>query len=306
MKKMIFPIFLTAAFGWSAVVLAQETAPPPLELRLERGPSNQNAGGGAVVFAGNATLVLKVGPFTILTDPNFVPRGETVELIYGADAVRLTDPLPAFDNLPFIDFLIVSHSHEDHFDRIARERIDKEKPILTSKDAAGELRKDGFRNVIGLEPWQSAAIRKDGETLNVTALPARHAPSLLRPLTSGVMGTMIDYAAPGGGRKLRVYISGDTLMGKHIEKIAEHFSGKQIDAAFLHLGAESAFGLRFTMDAEEGVEALKLLKPAAAFPIHSEDYNLFHSGLGEFKEEIRAEGYDGAVEYLEPGALHTF
>lgn len=39
--------------------------------------------GGAVPFIGTAMVVLRVGPFTLLTDPNFLHKGEPAHLGYG-------------------------------------------------------------------------------------------------------------------------------------------------------------------------------------------------------------------------------
>ena len=46
----------------------------------------------SLLFIGNATMLLKVDGFTILTDPTFVHRHESVPIGYGMHTTRLTDP----------------------------------------------------------------------------------------------------------------------------------------------------------------------------------------------------------------------
>jgi hypothetical protein len=47
---------------------------------------------GSIFFVGNATVILSYAGFTILTDPNFLHRGNHVHLGYGMTAARRTDP----------------------------------------------------------------------------------------------------------------------------------------------------------------------------------------------------------------------
>ena len=46
----------------------------------------------SLTFIGTATTVLRLGSFTLLTDPNFVRRGQRVHLGYGLTSKRRTDP----------------------------------------------------------------------------------------------------------------------------------------------------------------------------------------------------------------------
>jgi L-ascorbate metabolism protein UlaG (beta-lactamase superfamily) len=45
-----------------------------------------------VYFVGNATTILRYAGFTILTDPNFMHRGDKAPLGYGLHTTRLTEP----------------------------------------------------------------------------------------------------------------------------------------------------------------------------------------------------------------------
>jgi L-ascorbate metabolism protein UlaG (beta-lactamase superfamily) len=98
----------------------------------------------SLTFIGTATTLLRLGPFTLLTDPNFVRRGERVHLGYGLTSKRRTDPALTPEQLPSFDALVLSHLHGDHFDRVARRDLPREPPVITTERAADTLRKWGF------------------------------------------------------------------------------------------------------------------------------------------------------------------
>jgi hypothetical protein len=47
---------------------------------------------GSLTFVGTATTVLRLGGFTLLTDPNFLHLGQRAHLGYGMWSRRRTDP----------------------------------------------------------------------------------------------------------------------------------------------------------------------------------------------------------------------
>ena len=55
-----------------------------------------------------------------------------------------------------------------------------------------------------------------------------------------------------------------------------------IDLALLHLGGTKFFGLSMvTMDPRQGAEAIRIVKPKTAIPIHYDDYSVFEWALGD-------------------------
>jgi L-ascorbate metabolism protein UlaG (beta-lactamase superfamily) len=93
----------------------------------------------SVQFVGTATTVLRLGGFTLLTDPNFLHRGQWAYLGKGLASRRLTDPALEIDQLPQLDAVVLSHLNGDHFDRVARRGLDRGLPILTTPHAASRL-----------------------------------------------------------------------------------------------------------------------------------------------------------------------
>src|SRR5215217_4795968 len=85
-----------------------------------------------VTFVGTATTVLRIGPFTLLTDPNFLHAGERAYLGYGMWSRRRTEPAFGPAELPVLDAVLLSHLHGDHFDRVARRGLAHHVPIVTT------------------------------------------------------------------------------------------------------------------------------------------------------------------------------
>jgi L-ascorbate metabolism protein UlaG (beta-lactamase superfamily) len=115
---------------------------------------------GSIFFVGTATVILRYAGFTILTDPDFLHRGDHVHLGHGMTAPRRTDPALELEALPPVDFVVLSHMHEDHFDREVERRLDRGLPIVTTPHAAADLTAKGFRAAWALKTWEALTVSK--------------------------------------------------------------------------------------------------------------------------------------------------
>jgi L-ascorbate metabolism protein UlaG (beta-lactamase superfamily) len=238
----------------------------------------------SLTFIGNATVVLRLGSFSILTDPNFLHRGERAYLGYGLVSKRLTEPAMSIDELPPLDAVVLSHMHGDHWDRRARSGLDKQLPVITTRHAAKRLRvRDGFGAAVGLHSWDSYELAKEGYALSITSLPGVHSTSrVLRALLPPVMGSLLELRDPAGVVIASTYLTGDTMLFDGIDEIGERCP--HIDTAVVHLGGTMLpGGFIVTMDGADGAELLRRVKPRVAVPVHYDDYSVFTSGLDDFR-----------------------
>lgn len=60
------------------------------------------------------------------------------------------------------------------------------------------------------------------------------------------------------------------------------------------------------MDDKQGVEAVKLINPDKAIPIHYNDYDVFKSPLEDFKRAAEAAGLSEKMIYLSHGDTYDF
>lgn len=248
---------------------------------------------GELTFIGNATVLLRLGSFTVLTDPNFLHAGEHAYLGLGLRSKRLLDPALEIDQLPPLDLVVLSHHHGDHFDRIAAEGLDPDVPIVTEPHSAEKLRSQGFRNPIGLETWQTQTVVRGDQQLRITSMPGKHAPQPLGALLPPVMGSLVELVIDGRTR-LRTYITGDTLLHDRLAEIPKRYP--DIDLCLIHLGGTRVAGVTLTMDAAQGIKALRLVRPRTAVPIHTDDYTVFKSTGDEFRRAVADAGDDLATD----------
>lgn len=110
----------------------------------------------------------------------------------------------------------------------------------------------------------------------------------------------------------RIYISGDTLMVNDLKEIPKRYAGQPIDLMLVHLGGTTVpspklgpLAVMVTMDAKQGVELMRLIKPDVTIPIHYDDYEVFASPLEDFQKLVREEGLGGVV-YLDRGEKYQF
>jgi len=241
-------------------------------------------GDASLEFVGTATTLLRLGPFTLLTDPNFLHRGQRAYLGKGLFSKRLTEPSRQPAELPPLDAVVLSHLHGDHFDRVARRELDHSLPVITTPAAARRLSRWGFDAAEGMVTWQSTELTRDGWRLTITAAPGVHGPGPLRHVMPPVMGSVVELT-PEGRDPLRIYLSGDTLCRPWLREIVDRTG--PLDAAVVHLGGTRALGVLVTMDDTQGADLVDLLRPAVTVPVHYDDYTVFRSPLSDFVETAR-------------------
>ena len=259
---------------------------------------------GSIFFVGTATVIIRYAGFTILTDPNFLHKGDHVHLGYGLTSERLTNPAIDIEQLPPLDLCVLSHMHGDHFDHIAEEQLDKALPIISTSHAVDYLKDKGFTAAQALETWETMRISKGDAHLGITSMPGKHAPSLIQLALPPVMGSMLEFESATGKTPLRLYITGDTLLFDDLKEIPVRYP--EIDIALVHLGGTRVLGIMVTMDAEQGVEAIRLIGPRRAIPIHYNDYDVFKSPLEDFMKAVKEAGLEERVTYLAHGETYTF
>jgi len=259
---------------------------------------------GDVYFIGNATVLIRFGGLTILTDPAFLHKGEHVDLGHGIWARREVEPACQIADLPPVDLVVLSHYHGDHFDDVAAEELDKNLPIVSTADAVAKLSALGFERGHPLDTWESLVVRKGESSVTITAMPGKHATDepvdeLLMP----VNGHMLDFCR-NDDRLYRLYITGDTMLVDSLEEIPRRYPG--IDLGLIHTGGTTFLVTVVTMTGEQAVGAVEITKPRTAIPIHYNDFSVFRSGLEDFRKAAENSAASTEFVYLAHGETYTF
>jgi L-ascorbate metabolism protein UlaG (beta-lactamase superfamily) len=260
----------------------------------------------SLTFVGTATVLLRWGGLTLLTDPNFLHRGQYAYLGKGLVSRRLTEPALSVGELPALSGVVLSHLHGDHFDRVARRGLDHSVPIVTTPHARRRLvGRHGFGDVRGLSTWDSCTLTAGTDQVRVTAVPARHARGPVESLLPPVMGSVLEFGPVDGPVERRVWLSGDTLDVAELRQIPVRYP--HLDLAVLHLGGTTLpGGLVVTMDGVAGADVLELVDPVRAVPVHFDDYGVFRSPLADFRSEVERRGLGPVVRYVARGETAEF
>jgi len=155
------------------------------------------------------------------------------------------------------------------------------------------LRLQGFVNAVALDTWQSYEITKRGARLRVTSAPGRHAQGPLQAALPQVMGSVLEFSAPGEP-DLSVYVTGDTLLIEDLRELPRRHP--HLDLGLWHLGGTRipfVRGMLVTMDASMGADLLEIVHPDRTVPIHNDDYGVFTSPRGAFLAEVDRRGLTG-------------
>ena len=162
----------------------------------------------------NATLLLELGGARFLIDPMLADAG-AYPPIGDPDGRRnplVPLPRPAQDVVDAADAVIVTHLHNDHFDRAAAELLPKEIPLFCQPGDEVTLRERGFGNVTPVATTVTAL----GVELTRTA--GRHGTRELGESLGPVSGFV--FAAPA---EPTTYIAGDTVWCDEVaDALTEH------------------------------------------------------------------------------------
>ena len=117
------------------------------------------AGTAELHFVGNATVLIRYGDLTLLTDPNFLHRGQRASLGHGPTSRRLTEPDLDSRALPSdLSAIVLSHLHGDHWDRMASRLLP---PVMGSLLHFGEVGGEArLRMYLTGDPLMFAGIRE--------------------------------------------------------------------------------------------------------------------------------------------------
>jgi L-ascorbate metabolism protein UlaG (beta-lactamase superfamily) len=195
-------------------------------------------------FLGHSTVLLEMGDARVLTDPVLLDRISVLR--------RAVSTLPSALYRD-IDVVVISHLHLDHLDIPSLRMLGTDIPLVVPRGSGRFMRRMGFTRVEELEPGKS--IEVDG--VQIRATPADH--SGFRP-PFGPTAEAVGYVFEQGSES--VYFAGDTDMFPQMADL------EGVDLALLPVWG---WGPRLGpghMDPERAADALNIIKPRAAVPIH--------------------------------------
>jgi len=236
-----------------------------------------------ITWVGHSTVLLEADGARLLTDPLLRPRVGHLRRVGG--------PVPSIGP---VDAVLLSHVHYDHLD-VPSLRLVQTERLIVPPGARRLLERRGFAGVVELG---------EGEMVSIGPLTVRgtHADHRAQRLPFSAEMPALGYLVEGSQR---VYFAGDTDIFEGMRELAH-----ALDAALLPI---DGWGPRLGpghLDPQRAAEALQLLRPRLAVPIHwgtyrrlglSRDSSTLREPAARFERLAAELAPDVEVRLLAPG-----
>ena len=249
-----------------------------------------------ITLIGGPTALIEIDGFRLLTDPTFDGPGD-YQLPH-VKLEKLTGPAMSARDVGPIDAVLLSHDqHSDNLDHSGRDFLAEAKRVLTTE--AGAKRLGGKTE--GFAPWASTELKKGGQSLTVTATPARHGPAGIEPLSGDVIGFVVE-SSEAGSRP--IYISGDTTWFDGVAEVAKRFKAGVV---LPFAGAAQTRGpFHLTMDTNDTIETARAFPDAVIVPVHTDGWAHFRQNANDLRATFDTLGFGPRLRILQPGVATIF
>ncbi len=203
-------------------------------------------------FLGHSSFLLEFNETNVLIDPCIHCES------FGQYERLIPSPISLSD-LPKIELVLVTHEHEDHFDKKAIE-------FITQRDGCCVVAHDSVLSELGIPARCKRAVSANCE-LHVRgvhiSVEIAHHPQAFYPMAYVVTGDNVS-----------IYHAGDSDL---LEEFQPDFKAH---VALLPIGGNS------TMDVVDAVKCTKVLKPEVVIPMHYNTFQICQASPEEFAKKI--------------------
>lgn len=211
-----------------------------------------------IVWFGHSSYLIRTANKNFLIDPVF--SGNAAPVSFMVKAFPGSNEYKA-DDIPPIDYLILTHDHYDHLDfKTIRKLKNKTGKIICSLGISSHLKHWGIeeKKITELDWWQTDQLES---SIQLTAAPARHFSGRgikrFQTLWSSFILKTGTY---------NIYIGGDSGYDSHFKTIGEKYG--PFDIAILESGQYNKMWSLIHMMPEETVQAAVDLKAKSLLPVH--------------------------------------
>ncbi|WP_214859108.1 MBL fold metallo-hydrolase [Exiguobacterium sp. s191] len=247
----------------------------------------------------NATVTVEYKGQKFLVDPMFSKKGEFDS--FGPAARDDRNPIV---DLPFsvdkimddVDAVIVTHTHEDHFDQAAKEQLPKNiKLFMQDEKDANLARKAGFTNIEVMKEGNSTTFKG----VKLTEVDGRHGYGKMAEAMGNVMGVVFQHP-----QEKTLYIAGDTVWYSQVKKNIDTYKPEVL----ILNGGQNQFleGGPLIMGKEDVYQVYKAAPKAKILVSHMEAVNHWGLSRKELKTFIKDKGITSNVLVPDDGETISF
>jgi L-ascorbate metabolism protein UlaG (beta-lactamase superfamily) len=229
-----------------------------------RPPLNEHAWARTTLI-NHATVLVETQQGNFLTDPHWSERTSPFDFV---GPKRHRSPGLNFNELPVIDFVLVSHNHFDHMDKKTLQRLQKkfDPHFFVALGDARWLKAWGIDKVTEMDWWTQTEFRD----FKISFTPAQHwSRRSLNDTNASLWG---GFVIEWNNQKL--FFAGDTGWGEHFSEIFNFFGAPRL--ALLPIGAYEPrwFMKAHHMNPEEAFRAHLILQAEQSLAIHFGNWQL--------------------------------
>jgi L-ascorbate metabolism protein UlaG (beta-lactamase superfamily) len=242
----------------------------------------------------HATLLLKMENKTILVDPMFASKGTIRSIPTVIGCCREKNPIvellckdELINTIKTLDAIVITHLHFDHFFESDEIKIPRSIPIICQKNDEKKLKASGFMCIIPV------ATKTNWEGIEFKKTNCNHGGIIIKGMLGKNSGFVIK-----SKNEPRIYIAGDTVYCKHVEKGLD----EKPDITIINAGgARLPFGRSITMDENDIRKVCKYNKETKVIAVHMDAINHCVLTRKTLRDYLTANGLLSRVQVPEDG-----
>ncbi len=259
---------------------------PSIKINLHALAAEKNV----LIWFGHSSYFIQMEGIKILVDPVFSgsasPISATTRSFKGTDVYGV-------DDIPEIDYLLLTHDHWDHLDHNTLVRMKpKIKKIITGWGTGAHLEHWGFsKKIIVEKDWDESLQLEEG--LDLYTCPARHFSG-----RSFVRNRAIWLSFVLKTPKRKIYLGGDSGYDSHFKNIGQQHG--PFDLAILECGQYNKSWKHIHLMPEELILAAQELQAKKVLPVHWAKFALAQHDWDEPITRVKAEAQRNKFPLLHP------
>ena len=232
-----------------------------------------------LAWLGHSTVLISFFGVTIVTDPVLFPRIGLRLPGFTIGPKRLTAPALRFQELPKVDFVLLSHAHFDHLDLRTLRCFDASTSVITARRTSDLLKRTHFSAVTEIDWGETKSLNTAAGEIEITAFPVKHwGARMQRDTHRGYNGYLIERS----GR--RIIFAGDTAMTENFAALRRY---GPMDVAIMSIGAYNPW-ISSHCTPEQAVEMANAAGARFIVPVHHQSFWLSFEPFREPIERFEA------------------